>query len=334
MLQIEHLDSAEEADWRVADGERATAIVIPADFSATIDAYELTEIEVLVDPTQARAGDIVAGIANSVVAQIDMLGEIQYGIRAVLAQSGALAELEPEAQAAVQLQTLGVIWTQAQEIQSNPLIGVTSRDLESDEETTAWDPFSYSTAGFTVMFNFFLVGIIAESLLKEKESGSFRRLLSSPMRRGSIIGGKILGYMVIVFLQVLVMFVFGNLMYDMSLGNSMAGMLVLTLVLALTASSMGLMIGALSDTSKKAANVGLILGFVLMIVGGCIFPTYSQEGFLGILARFTPHAHAVMGYVKLMTEGAGLLGVLPNIGVLLGMAVAFFSVSVWRFRFE
>ena len=333
-LKIERLDLAEEADRRVGDGERAAAIVIPADFSARIDAYELTEIQVIADPAQTDAANIAAGIADGVAAEIAMLGEIQYGIRTVLAQSGALDELDPEAQAAVQMQTLGVIWTQAQEIRHNPVIAVKSTDLQGEEESGDWDPFAYSTAGFTVMFNFFLVGIVAESLLKEKESGAFRRLLSSPMRRGSIIGGKILAYMVIVFLQVLIMFTFGSLMYDMSLGNSVAGMLVLTLALALAASSMGLMIGSLVDTSKKAANLGLILGFVLMVVGGCLFPTYSMEGVVSILARLTPHAHAIMGYLKMMNEGGGLVAVLPNVGVLLGMAAAFFGVAVWRFRFE
>jgi ABC-2 type transport system permease protein len=334
MLETESLDSAQEADRRVADGERAAAIVIPAGFSADIDGYEPTEIQVLVDPTQTEAGRIATGIADSVAAEIAMLGEIQYGIRAVLAQSGEFVDLDPEAQAAIQMQTLGVIWTQAQEIRHNPVIGVKSTDLEGEEEAGEWDPFAYSTAGFTVMFNFFLVGIIAESLLREKESGAFRRLLSSPMRRGSIIGGKMLGYMVIVFLQVLVMFTFGSLMYDMSLGNSIAGMLVLTLTLALAASSMGLMIGSLVDSSKKAANVGLILGFVLMIIGGCLFPTYSLEGFISILARMTPHAHAIMGYLKMMNEGGGLVAVLPNVGVLLAMTAAFFGVAVWRLRFE
>ncbi len=334
MLMIEVLDSADEADLRVADSERSAAIIIPADFSAKIDAYELTQVEVLVDPTQADAGNIVAGVADSVAAEIAMLGEIQYGIRAVLAQSGAFVDLDPAAQAAVQMQTFGVIWTQAQEIRHNPIISVASTDLEGEEESGEWNPFAYSTAGFTVMFNFFLVGIIAESLLKEKESGALRRLLSSPMRRGSIIAGKVLAYMIIVFLQVLVMFTFGNLMYDMPLGTSIAGLLVLTLALALTSSSMGLMIGALADTSKKASNVGIILGFVLMIVGGCIFPTYSQPGFIGMLARLTPHAHAIMGYVKLMMEGAGAVAVLANAGVLLGMTVVFFAVATWRLRFE
>jgi ABC-2 type transport system permease protein len=334
MLEIESLDSIEEADRRVADGERAAAIVIPAEFSAGIDAYEPVEIQVLVDPTQTEAANIAADVVDSVAAEVAALGEIQYGIRTVLAQSGAFVDMDPEAQAAVQMQTLGVIWTQAQEIRHNPVIAVKSTDLKGEEEAGGWDPFAQSTAGFTVMFNFFLVGIIAESLLREKESGAFRRLLSSPMRRGSIIGGKILGYMVIVFLQVLVMGAFGNLMYNMPLGNSVAGMLGLTIALALAASSMGLMIGSLFDTSKKASNVGLILGFVLMIIGGCIYPTYSVEGFMGLLARLTPHAHAVMGYVKLMTEDIGLMGVLPNVGVLLGMAAAFFGVAVWRFRFE
>ena len=48
----------------------------------------------------------------------------------------------------------------------------------------------------------------------------------------------------------------------------------------------------------------------------------------------TPHAHALMGYLKLMTEGAGVVEVLPNIGVLVAMAVVFFGIAQWRFRYE
>ena len=67
-----------------------------------------------------------------------------------------------------------------------------------------------------------------------------------------------------------------------------------------------------------------------MIIGGCIYPTYSVEGVMGLLARLTPHAHAVMGYVKLMTEGVGLAGVLPNVGVLLGMAAGTLMMDAVR----
>ena len=333
-LALQTIETAAEADRLVAEGERSAAIVIPAGFSDDIDAYVPTEVQVILDPTQGEASGIVAGIAGSVAGEIAVLGEIQYGIRAVLSETGAFDKLSPDAQAAVQAQTLGIIWMQAQEMRQNPIVAVKSRELESEEEMPEWNPFSYSTAGFTVMFAFFLIGIIAESLLKEQESGAFRRLLSSPLRRGSIILGKILAYMVIVFLQVAMMFAVSNLLYDMPLGSSFLGMLVLTVTVALAASALGLMIGSLVDSSKKAGNAGTLLGFVLMLLGGCIYPTFWREGFLKYVALATPHAHAVMGYMELMTGDGGLVGILPYAGVLLAMAAVFFGVATARLKFE
>ncbi|MCK4831506.1 MAG: ABC transporter permease [Anaerolineales bacterium] len=334
MLDIEALDTAEEADQLVADGERPAAIIIPAGFSAQIDAYTPTEIRLIVDPTEEEASSIVAGIAEKAASSVEMLGEIQYGIRTVMVESGVYDQLEPRALAAVQAQTLGVIWAQAQEIRQNPVIRVESKDVAGEEVLADWNPFSYLTPSFTVMFSFFLVGFVAEALLKEKESGAFRRLLSSPMQRGSIIAGKLLAYMAVVFLQVLVMFTVGNVLYNMPLGDSLVGIVVLTLALALTAASLGLMIGSLFGTSKTAGNAGTILGFVLMIIGGCIYPTFWEKGMVFYLSQLTPHAHAIDGYIKLMAEGAGVGAVLPNIGIMIGMAAAFFGIAMWRFKFE
>ena len=334
MLDIEALDTAEEADQLVADGERPAAIIIPASFSAQIDAYVPTEIRLIVDPTEEGASSIVSGIAEKAASSVEMLGEIQYGIRTVMIESGVYDQLEPRALAAIQAQTLGVIWAQAQEIRQNPVIRVESKNLAGEEVLADWNPFSYLTPSFTVMFSFFLVGFVAEALLKEKESGAFRRLLSSPMQRGSIIAGKLLAYMAVVFLQVLVMFTVGNVLYDMPLGDSLVGVLVLTLALALAAASLGLMIGSLFGTSKTAGNAGTILGFVLMIIGGCIYPTFWEEGMVFYLSQLTPHAHAIDGYFKLMAEGAEVGAVLPDIGIMIGMAAAFFGIAMWRFKFE
>ncbi len=334
LLEIKELESAEEADQLVADGERPAAIIIPVDFSSKIDAYVPTELQVIVDPTQEEAASVVAVIADKVASEIGMMGEIQHGIRTVLSDTGVYSSLEPEARGAVEAQSLGVIWVQAQEIRRNPVIRVESKDLVGEEKKADWNPFAYLIPSFTVMFAFFLVGIIAESLLKEKESGTFRRLLSSPLQRGSIVAGKMLAYMVVVFLQVVLMFTVGNVLYDMPLGESILGMSFLTLALALAAASLGLMIGSLFDSSKKAGNAGTILGFVLMIIGGCIYPTFLEEGLPFYLSQMTPHAHAIEGYMRLMSEGVGVVAILPNIGILIGMAAAFLGMAVWRFRYE
>lgn len=337
MLDTEQLTSADLADQKVADGEEPAAIIIPADFSQKIDAAEPTSIRIIRDPTQQEAAKIVAGIVNSVVAEIGVLAEIRYGISAVLDDSGALEGADPEMRRAIEAQTLGVVWTQVEEMRRNPIISVKSQDLEGAETGAPWNPYSFLMPSFATMFAFFLVGFVATNLLVEKEQGSFRRLLASPIRPGSIIAGKMLAYGLVVFLQVLLLFTVGSVLFGMPLGDSPAGLLLLTLVVALTATSLGMLVGAFARTSKQAETIGIVLGMVLMVAGGCIAMgqlAFRSEGFTYYLSKATPHGHAIDAYMKLLAEGAGLVDVLPEIGAIAAMGALFMLIATWRFKYE
>jgi len=338
-LEIETFDTVAEAEQRVAEGEAAAAIVIPADFTQEINAYTPTSIEVIVDPAQPESASIVTGIMNQVVAEVTIWGEVQYGIRTILDESGVLAEASAEVRRAVEAQNLGVIMTRLSEMRRNPAIVVTSEDLEGAQiEGGITLFFALMFPGFTVMFAFFTVGMSGASLLNEREAGTLRRLLAAPIPRGAIIAGKMLAYVLLVCLQVVVLLGVASVFFDMPLGKSPVALILLTLVLALVATAMGMLVAALSNTAKQADNAGMVLGFVLAGIGGCIAmsptPITRTEGFMSVLSKLTPHAHALEGYYSLMAENATLAQVLPEIGILLAMGVVFFLIAVWRFRFE
>jgi len=212
-LRIEESDTVEQADQRVADGEALAAIVFPADFCQKVDAYEQTKIQVIVDPTQQQYGSIVTGIMNDVVTPVIYQGEIQYGIRAVMGESGAFDESDPQIRRTVEALILGVIMTQLQEMFENPLIAVRGEDLEGVETQSLDSAHDYTVPSYAVMFAFFIVGTIAATILTEKEEGTFRRLLASPIHRGSIIAGKMLAYMLVVGLQVLLVLGVGRVFF-------------------------------------------------------------------------------------------------------------------------
>jgi ABC-2 type transport system permease protein len=223
--------------------------------------------------------------------------------------------------------------TQLAEIFENPQIAVTGEDLEGVETQNLDNTYSYTTPSYAVMFAFFIVGIIAATIMAEKEAGTFRRLLASPIHRGSIIAGKMLAYILVVGLQVLLVLGVGNVFFNVQLGNSPLGLLLLTLALALAATSLGMLVAALARTRSQVDAVGMVIGIVLGAVGGAIIPI-PEEGFLHVLSRFTPHAHAIEGYIKLMSQGAGVVDVIPQMGLLAGVGVMFFLIAMWRFRFE
>lgn len=338
VLEVETFTGRVEAENKVANGEIAAAILIPADLSEKINTYTPTAIEVIVDPAQPESISIITGIMNQVVDEVNIWGEVQYGVRAVLENSGLWQIASPEQMTAIGAQSLGVIMTRLNEMRRNPAIEVVSEDLEGQFNQGGITGFlAYIFAAYIVLFIFFVVPTCAESIMDEREMGTLRRLVAAPIPRGAVIGGKMLGFLVIPILQTAILLTIGNLFFDVPLGHSPVGLIVLTFVVAGVSTSMGLLLATLVKSKKQAGDVGTLLGFGLGFLGGAIpvapLLMTRTEGAMSILSRFVPHANAIEAYYSLAAENATLVDILPEIGILVGMIVIFLFIAVRRLKF-
>jgi ABC-2 type transport system permease protein len=343
-LRLVGAQTVDGADQKVAEGEAPAAIIIPADFSAQIDANQPVRVQLIKDPTHQEEARAVAGILNEVLTELNVRAEVEYGIRAVYAKAGVMETADPESIRAMQAQTMGTIWTAVQEIRQNPAIAVQREDLgdeKAEELTVGGIAFAGFGPMFATMFAFFLIGTMAESILGERAAGSLRRLLAAPVHHGTVIAGKMLAFIGVVFLQMLLLLGVGSVFFEMPLGDSPLGLLALTLALALAATGLGMLIGSLARTQKQAGAIGLIVSFVLFFASGAMANTIGRtgiesglEGVEFYVSQLTPHAHAYDGFSKLMLEGAGVVDILPNILVLFGFGVVFFLIGLWRFSYE
>ncbi|MGD2026465.1 MAG: ABC transporter permease [Anaerolineales bacterium] len=338
ILEVETFAGYAEAEDKVAAGEIAAAILIPAGFSDKIDTYSPVAIDVIVDPAQPQSISIITGIMNQVVDEVNIWGEVQYGVRSILESSGLWENASPEQMAAVRAQNLGAIMTRLNEMRRNPAIEVTSEDLQGEvNEGGIMEFLSYIFAAYIVLFIFFVVGTCAESIMDERETGTLRRLVAAPIPRGAVIGGKMLGYMLIPILQATILLTIGNLFFDIPLGRSPAGLIVLTLVVAGVSTSLGLLLATLVKSKKQAGDMGTLLGFVLGFAGGAIplapLLMTRMEGTMSIISRFVPHANAIEAYFSLIAENATLVDILPELGILIGMIVIFLFIAVRRLKF-
>jgi ABC-type Na+ transport system ATPase subunit NatA len=84
----------------------------------------------------------------------------------------------------------------------------------------------------------------------------------------------------------------------------------------------------------KIWGLTVLLLLTLSTRGGCFIPRFITPEWLRTVGLVTPHAWALDAYQDLLVRGYGLWEVLPKVGTLVAFAVAFFSIGVWRFRFE
>lgn len=332
---LEILPAADQAQAGelVVDGDAIAAVVIPAGFTADMDSYTPSTVQVLGDPTQQRIVSIVEGVLAQALMQVWVESEMRHGIASVMERIPALASAEAEARDAAVAVALSAVMPPLEEAMRSPWLSVEAVDQEGEEASMAGSAFDYTFPMLTVMFVFFISSPLAAALWREKEQGSMRRVIASPATRREIAAGTILAYTLAVCLQVVVLFTVGHLVFHARLGHSLLGLALVTVALGLTASALGVLVAAYTGSASQADSVGTILGFVLAAVGGCIaYPIFLLGGVLGFISRLTPHAHGVEAYFTLI-DGGEVMTVLPHVAILLLMAAAMFIVATRRFRF-
>jgi ABC-2 type transport system permease protein len=323
----------------VSDSAVLAAIFIPPGMTEHVNGYQPSTIMVMLDPTQESYARMIPGILKEVVSPVVLVGELSYGIRTILADYPAYQQADEATRRGFEAQSLAVNMAAVQKMQAEPWINVQARNSQGEDVIIVPDNiFAMVVPSFTVMFTFFIVGSLAADLLKERQEGTLRRLIASPMPRWTIITGKMLAYLVVVIAQVTLIFGAASLIFDMPLGRSIFAIFLLTIAMGLAATGLGMLIAAFSKSDRQADTTGTLLGFVLAGLGGAIsfgvVPLYKSDGMIGTISKLTPHAHALNGFDMLMINGKGLVDVLPEVGILFGFALLFMLLATWRFRYE
>jgi ABC-2 type transport system permease protein len=92
--------------------------------------------------------------------------------------------------------------------------------------------------------------------------------------------------------------------------------------------------GTFIKTEAQASGLSVMFGMVFALMGGCWYPLELFPPAIQTAVKVLPTTWAMQGMLDLVLRGGRLQNVFPEVGVLLGFAVLFFSVGVWRFRFE
>jgi ABC-2 type transport system permease protein len=338
-FKITRLTTPAEAEDQVRSSQVMAAVLIPPSLTQNVDTYQPSEVQVILDPTQEDYAKVIPGILKDVISPVTLVGELSYGIRALLQDYAPYQQADEATKRGLEAQSLAVNMAQVQKQQADPWVKVAAiTSMGKDLVIVPDNIFAMVVPSFVVMFAFFIVGAMASDLLKERQEGTLRRLMTAPLPRWTIIAGKMLAFVVLVIAQVTLIFGGANLIFDMPLGESFLGLVLVTISMGLAATGLGMLVAALAKTDRQADTTGTLLGFILAGLGGCIsfgaVAIYKGGGTMQQISNFIPHAHALRGYDALLVQGKGLADVMPEVGILLGFALVFLLVAAWRFRYE
>jgi ABC-2 type transport system permease protein len=328
----------EKAEKVIVDGKRNMVLVFPSDFSSVLEQGpasrepQRTKVLVVVDPTtSSQFVDPIMGTLQGLLERTTYTAMMPKGVDYLfehLAPQTPAADRESFKRRTEETMSGGLTGSR------QPLVAV-ERVVPSGMRVQKYpDTFQQNVPGYTIYGIFWIVSLLASSVLQEKREGTFRRLLTAPLGRTVMLTGKLVPYYLINLIQLLLMIGISSLLFGMDLGRSPSGLLAVSLAAAATSTGLGIMVAALARTEAQVGGLTVLLLLSLSALGGCFIPRFVMPQWLRMVGLVTPHAWALDAYQDLLVRGYNFLEVLPKVGVLAAFAAVFFVIGVWRFRFE
>ncbi len=311
-LRMRHYGSVAVAKKAVARGEVSTAVILPAGMDAQLRAGRAVDVEILAEPANSNQQAAAAAVASVVGAQGAVVQAAQFatglghgGFDQNLALAGRLRPQVVQVRAA-------------------------TRQVESRSDTLP-EGFSYSAPTMLVTFVFINALAGGASIIETRRLGMYERMEAAPVKTSMIIAGEALGYLAIAVVQSAIIVAIGAAVFGVSWGSWPAAV-ALVVVWALVGAGAGMLSGTLFRTPEQATAMGPALGIALAMLGGCMWPLSIVSPVMRTVGHAAPHAWAVDAWTSVLSRGATLATISPQIGVLAGFAGAFLALATWRLR--
>jgi ABC-2 type transport system permease protein len=309
-LELWTYDSAAELEDAVARGRVAVGLTVELGYEAALRSGGRGHVAFVEVPTTGS----IAGRApvERAVASIDALVRAaRFGVE----QSGSSFDeaLAAARHAATTAPGVAVVVTSATE--APPVPG----------------GFSIGAQSQLILFMFLTSLTGATELIVTRQLGISRRMYSTPTRAGVIILGEGIGRLALALFQGLFIVVASTVLFGVEWGDPAAA-LAIVVTFSFVAAGAALLIGALARNASQAGAIGPALGMGFGLLGGTMVPPEVFPEAMRTLGHLTPHAWAMDAFRALTFDRADLVGILPELGVLLGFAVILLGLATVRFR--
>jgi len=321
-----------QARQAVEDKEIGGFLSFPADFTERIfseDAQVEGEgawLEVVADSEDINTRAALNGLAHAIATQV---GAHSVSIQATIALLIEQGLVVPGDTAAIEQVIQQFLSEQASETAWQSLIQFETVKVG---EVEAEQPSNFIIPGYLVMFVFFAAAMSAEMIVRERQNHTLERLLSSSVRREAVLGGIFAGTAAKGLIQIAIFWTVGILVFNVDLGLSPVAVIILSILMVIMSSAFGIMLATLVKTQRSAGSIATLAALVMAPLGGCWWPLFILPQWMQSLAKITPHGWANTGFNKLMLFGADFGAVVPEMLALIGFAVVFGIIAVYRFR--
>ena len=331
------LAAAREA---VRKGKAPVAIVVPKGFGeaagqALFGAGKRPEIGVLFDPSHGVEASMVKGL---------LTGQVMQAVtRTGFKPDAARRAMDTAAMAPGDKAALGRLLESVEAFQTRPGSsgggGLSVPFGMTDEAVTAgtgvaYNAYAHSFGGMAIQFMLFMGIDVGIGMLLLRQRGLWRRFRAAPLSKSVLLGSRAVSAMLVGMLILAVVFGFAFVAFDVRISGSLLGFVGVCAAFSLMTAAYGMLIAAIGKTPEAARGVAILATLLMVMLSGAWVPSFLFPRWMQGVTMAVPARWAMDGLDAMTWRGLGIEEAVLPILVLLGSAVLFGGVAVWRFRWE
>ncbi|NOZ08080.1 MAG: ABC transporter permease [FCB group bacterium] len=184
-----------------------------------------------------------------------------------------------------------------------------------------------AVAGTAVMMLLFSVAGLGAGLLAERETGTLKRLLITPLHPMHILYGKLLSTLVVSVLQLVVVFIFAWLVFGLDLSLNPPALLLVAFTTAFACASFGIFLAAVSTSRKQVEMLSTLIILIMSAIGGSMIPLPIMPAIMQKLAAVSVNYWSIQGFFDIFWRELPLWEILPRIAILFGIGVLLITLA-------
>jgi len=295
-FRIEAQVSESQAEALVATGVVQFAIVVPADFSRRLLRSEKPALAVYADATDPSAtGPAVAALQS--LASTALVHDLR----------GPLASLRPgDAPFELRLHK-----------RYNP------------EGITA---FNVVPGLMGVILTMTLVMMTAMAMTRERERGTLENLLATPVRPLEMMVGKILPYVLIGYVQVLIVFGAARLLFTVPMEGSFVLLSAMVLLFITATLAVGFTFSTIARSQMQSMQMTMFYFLPNILLSGFMFPFRGMPRWAQVLGEVLPLTHFLRIVRGIMLKGNTLMQLWPQAAAIAAFMLVVGTIAMLRYR--
>jgi len=170
------------------------------------------------------------------------------------------------------------------------------------------------------------------SITRERERGTMENLLAMPVRPAVVVLAKIVPYIVIGYIQVMLIMVTAAAVFGLPLRGSLLLLMVSLGLFIASNLALGVTFSTLATNQMQAVQMAQFTLLPSFLLSGFMFPFEGMPAWARWVGELFPVTHAVRVVRGILLKGNGLAEVLPELWPIAAFTIAAAAIAIWCYR--